>query len=364
MTDVLISGAGIAGPTLAYWLARHGFRPTVVERYQGLRSSGNPIDVRGPAVPVADGMGILPRLRASATDATGMVVLDGGGRPVARLGLPAHRDGEVELPRGDLAATVADAARDHAEFVYDDTIVSLAQDGDGVDVTFDRTAPRRFDLVIGADGLHSTVRRLAFGPEERYVRHAGLFVATMPLGEPADLPHDIVLYNTPGRLVSIHPARGKALVAFIFRGTANGFDYLDTAAYPRLVAGAYAGVGWQVPRLLDRLRHTDEVYLDSVSQVRLDTWTRGRVTLVGDAASCVSLLGDGSSLAMAGAHTLASELAECSDHGTALRRYEAAHRRLVEPRQRGMGRGAALLVPRTRFGVATRNLAARVARRL
>ena len=130
--------------------------------------------------------------------------------------MPAARGDEVELPRGDLAAALYDAARDHAEFVFDDTIAALQQDEGGVDVTFDRADPRRFDLVVGADGLHSAVRQLAFGPERDFVRHIGVWVATMPLGSLVDHPHDVLMYNTPGRLVSLHPSRAKALVAFIF----------------------------------------------------------------------------------------------------------------------------------------------------
>ncbi|MEU4404494.1 FAD-dependent monooxygenase [Streptosporangium sp. NPDC023963] len=363
--NVLISGGGIAGPTLSYWLARHGFRPTVVERARGLRSSGNPVDVRGPALPVAEEMGIMPRLRDLATRTTAMSVVDASGRQIARVAMPATRSAagnrEVELPRGDLAAALYETARDDAEFLFDDTIVTLRQDEHGVDVTFDRAGPRRFDLVIGTDGLHSTVRRLAFGPESGFVRHMGVYVATLPLDGPVDHPHDVLMYNTPGRLVSIHPARGHAVAAFIFRGPAiGGFDHRDTEQHRRIVADAYAGVGWRVPELLERLRKTEDLYFDSVSHVRLPTWARGRVALLGDAASCVSLFGDGSSLAIAGARTLAKALAtHPADHAGAFRRYEAEHRALVDPKQRNVGRATALLVPRTRLGIAARNLAAR-----
>jgi 2-polyprenyl-6-methoxyphenol hydroxylase-like FAD-dependent oxidoreductase len=363
MTDVLISGAGVAGSTLAYWLARHGLRPTVVERAQAMRSSGNPVDVRGPAVPVAEAMGIMPRLREAATTATTMSLLGASGRPVTRVRTPAAKGQrpEVEVPRSDLASILYEAARPDAEFVFDDTITALRPDADGVEVTFDRTAPRRFDLVVGADGLHSTVRRLAFGPEHDLVHHLGLYVATLPLGRPADRPDEVVLFNTPGRLASIHPARGTALAAFIFRAPAiPDLDHRDTARHRQIVLDAYTGAGWEVPRLLDALRKADEFYFDSVSAVRLPAWSRGRITLVGDAASCVSLLGDGSSLAIAGAHTLAEALAATHDTADALRDYERRHRKLVAPKQRNIGIAAAMLIPKTRLGISARNLAARV----
>lgn len=363
MRTVLISGAGIAGNTLAWWLARHGFRPTVVECATGQRSSGNPVDVRGPALPVVTAMGLWERLREAATPVTGVRLVDDAGTTVARVPMAATAGGPgIEIPRADLAAILHRAAADDdVEFRYDDTITGLVEDPGGVDVTFAVGPPRRFDLVVGADGLHSTVRRLAFGPEVEHVRHLGTWVATLPLGVPADEPHDVLLHNTPGRLVSVHPARGSALAAFIFRGPAiDGFDHRDLAWHKRLLVAAYADRrGWRVPELLDRACAADNLWLDSVSRVHLPRWSRGRIVLVGDAASCVSLFGDGSSLAVAGAHTLAEALA-ADDHPTALRRYEARHRRRTEPRRRTARYAAGLIVPRTRLGLAVRNAGVRI----
>lgn len=362
---VLISGAGIAGPTLAHFLARHGFRPTIVERARGLRSSGNPIDVRGPALPVAEELGIMPQLRAAATHVTSMLVIDADGRPAGRVPMPTTKSAagnrEVELPRGALATILKEAVQDDAELLWNDAITSLSQDEGGVDVTFERAGPRRFDLVVGCDGLHSSVRRLVFGPERDFVRHMGVWVATMPVDGPVEHPHEVLMHNTPGRLVSIHPSAGQPMAAFIFRGPmVEGFDHRDAAQHKRIVTDAYAGAGWRVPELLDRLRETSDLYFDSVSQVRLPAWSCGRVTLLGDAASCVSLFGDGSSLAMAGAHTLALALAATpADHASAFTAYEAAHRVRTTAKQRAVGRAKALLIPKTRLGIATRNVIAR-----
>ncbi|MEV4110059.1 FAD-dependent monooxygenase [Nonomuraea sp. NPDC049695] len=363
---VLISGAGIAGSTLAYWLARHGFRPTVVERATGLRSSGSPVDVRGPAVEVAERMGLMDRLRAAATTATGMAFVNDAGRRVGGVNTRAmQRAGgsrEVEVTRTDLAAILYEAARDSAEYLFGDTMTAIRQDETGVEVTFDQAAPRRFDLVIGADGLHSMTRRLAFGPESAFVRHMGLYVATMPLDGPAEQQSEVVIHNSPGRMVAIHPVRGRALAAFIFRAPAvEGFDHRDTEQHRRILADAYAGAGWQVPELLERARTAEDLWFDSVSQVRIDRWHDGRVALLGDAASSVSLFGDGSTLAMAGAYTLAMELAATpADPQAAFARYEAAHRTLVDPRQDNVAAAAALMVPATRIGIDTRNLASRL----
>jgi len=388
MRNVLIVGAGVAGPTLAYWLARAGFQPTVVERAQGQRSSGNPVDVRGPALPVAEAMGVIPALREAATTVTAMRLIDSRGRRRGRLPMPAGRSAagteEIEVPRADLATILYEAARDHAEFLFDDTVTGFSQDPDGVDVTFERSAPRRFGLVVGADGLHSTVRRLAFGPEEQFVRHLGVYVATLPLGEPVDHPDEALMYNTPGRLISVHPSRDHALLAFIFRGAAiPGFDHRDVALHKRVLLQAYANDrNWLVPEYLERVRSAEDLYFDSVSKVVLPSWTNGRVTLLGDAAASVSLFGDGSSMAMAGAQTLANALSEAGaesesggrgcgesdsnvnsdgDLATALKRYEAEHRRRTDPKGRNARFSAAMIVPSTRSGIALRNAAARIA---
>jgi 2-polyprenyl-6-methoxyphenol hydroxylase-like FAD-dependent oxidoreductase len=360
MTTVLISGAGVAGPTLAYWLARHGFQPTVVERAEGLRSSGNPVDVRGQAMPIAERMGLVQALRDAATTAKALSLIDASGREIVRIPTPAAKGTEIELPRTDLAAILYDAAKADAEWMFHDTITALEQDQNGVNVTFEHQAPRRFDLVVGADGLHSNVRRLAFGPEREYVHHLGGYIATVPFGRSADQQDLVQLYNTPGRLVAIHPSRDNAGAAFIFRRpVVDDLDYRDLAQHKRIVAEAYAGIGWRVPELLDLLQAADDVYFDGISVVRIPTWANGRVVLLGDAASCVSLFGDGSSHAMVAAYELARALAN-TDHDRAFRTYEHEHRRRVEPKQRAVGWSAAMLVPKTRLGIALRNTAARV----
>jgi len=277
---VLISGAGVAGPTVAYWLARHGFRPTVVERAAGLRTSGSPVGVRGPAVQVAERMGVMERLRQAGTDATATSFVNRSGRRVGRVTMRAlqrvTRSRKAELTRTDLAAILYQASRDSAEYVIG-TMTALSQDRDGVDDTFEKAAPRRFDLLIGADGLHSATRRLAFGPELQFVRLAGIYVATLPLNAPAGHQRDIVMYNAPGRMVAIHPVHGRTLAAFIFRHPlVEGFDHRDIEQHRQMLTHTYEGDGWRVPELLDRVRATDDLWLDSVSQVRMDRWANGR----------------------------------------------------------------------------------------
>ena len=163
---VLISGAGIAGCTLAYWMARNGWSVTVMERGASLRTSGSPVDVRGPAAHVAERMNIASQLRDARIRLDGMTLLDSAGRRVARVDIGTLRSllapHDVEIARGDLALTLHAASADHAEYVFGDSIMALIQDDNGVDVTFERSRARRFDLVVGADGMHSIVRRLVY----------------------------------------------------------------------------------------------------------------------------------------------------------------------------------------------------------
>jgi len=359
--NVLISGAGIAGCTLAYWLARYGHTATVVERGGAIRSSGAPVDVRGPAAQVAEEMGIARRLQDASTRVGGLSLLDGSGRRRAHIDLVGLRRSmtmrHVELPRGDLAAILHEASRDTAEFIFGDSIASLTQDDRAIEVTFERSAPRSFDLVIGADGLHSVVRRLAFGPEARFVHHAGLYAATLPLPRGLDPQGEILMLNAPDRCVALHPSRDTPVALFIFwQPEIADLDHHDAEQHKRLVEEVFGDLGWKVPEMLAAVRTATALYFDAVSQVVMTDWARGRAALVGDAASCVSLFGDGSTLAIAGAHTLASALAKSpDDHAEAFRRYQSRHGKLVAGKQRDLTRVASMLVPRTERGITWRN---------
>ncbi|MEU2255144.1 FAD-dependent monooxygenase [Nocardia xishanensis] len=362
----LISGAGVGGATLAYWLARNGFDVTVVERAAGERSSGNPVDVKGPAIEVVEKMGIMPRLREVASPVDRMTFVDGAGRRVAGIPLRMFQDGagerEVEVPRADLASILLEAGRDQVEFLWGDTITGLVQDAAGVDVTFAEARPARFDVVIGADGLHSTVRRLTFGPEHAFVRHTGMYVATLPIDAPFGDDPDVVIYNMPGRAVAVHPSKGHAIAAFMFRrGAVADYDHRDLDSHKRLVLDAFADGSWRLPELLDLVRAADDLYFDSISRVRLPRWSSGRIGLTGDAAAAVSLFGDGSTLAIAGAYRLAEELGRSpADIQAALRRYETGHRPMVDAKRQSFRFARAMLLPATRSGIALRNTAARL----
>lgn len=350
---VLISGASVAGPALAYWLHRHGFAPTIVERAPALRDGGYAVDFRGEAhLTVLRRMGILDALRAARTGTGSMSYVNSAGKPQAKL--PADLfAGDLEVLRGDLARILYDATKEHTEYVFGDSVTSLAEDADGVHVTFERGAPRRFDLVIGADGLHSRTRSLAFGPEERYVKHLGVYCAIFTTANHLGLDRTGHAYRTAGRLVAMYSAREntEAKALFYFGSPQLDLDRRDVTRQQQLLAEQFAGNGWQSDHLLEQMRHAPDFYFDSVGQVRMDSWSRGRVALLGDAAYCPSSLsGMGSGLALVGAYVLAGELAAArGDHRTAFARYEREMRAYAEGCQK-MGDGVAkLMVPESRL---------------
>ena len=356
---VLISGAGIAGATLAALLGRAGHGVTVVERDQGVRSSGNPVDVRKGAYQVAERLGVMSRLQDAATKVRELIFVDDDGQRVASM-RTRQSDREVEVPRADLSAILVEAGDGDAEFLFDEMINELHADDHGVEVIFDRAAPRRFDLVVGADGIHSGVRRLAFGPEADFVEPLGMYVATARLGVPLERDDLVIMHNEPGTAVALHPGTGSSLVAFMFRSHV-GIDHRDFDAGRQLLKEVYRNVGWRTEELLSAYLATEDVYFDSISRIRMSTWSHGRVTLLGDAASCVSLFGDGSSSAMEGAATLCASLGESPhDIPAALARYESAHRAVTRPRQRGVLIASHLLIPRSRLGIALRDQALRL----
>ena len=343
---VLISGASVAGPALAYWLRLGGATPTVVERAPAPRRGGQAIDVRGAALTVVERMELLEPLRAMRTRMHGMSMLDGDGNELMRSTEYAPSSGrldsdDIEVLREDLTGLLAERTAD-VEYVYGDSIAALHQDRDGVDVTFERGAPRRFDLVVGADGLHSTVRRLAFGPEAEILRHLGMYVAVYTTDNVLGLDNWQVWLRNDAAGAGIYPARDNTelRVNVGFMSGPVDYDHRDLDGQRRLVAEHAAGLGWEMPRLLKAMWDAPDFYFDAMAQIVTDTWTNGRVTLVGDAGYCASpMSGQGTSLALVGAYVLAEELTRdpaaltARDPGAALARYEARMRPFVELNQ-------------------------------
>jgi 2-polyprenyl-6-methoxyphenol hydroxylase-like FAD-dependent oxidoreductase len=364
--NVLISGGGIAGPALAFWLTRRGFAVTIVERAPAPRPGGQAVDLRGAGRTVAERMGLLDAIRAVSLDQRGIAWVRDDGRIVARMPVDAFGGegivSEIEVLRGDLSSVLHEATRGETEYLFDDTVTALEQDEHGVRVTFLRSAPRRFDLVVGADGSHSVVRGLTFAPEADCAQPIGCYVSWFTTPADLDLDGWFLMYNAPGGLVaSVRPGRlpGEHKAGLSFRSAPLPLDRADVPAQKALVAERFAGVGWEVPRLVAAMDAAPDFVLDSMAQVRLPAWSRGRVVLLGDAAWCPTpLTGLGTSLALVGAYVLAGELeAADGDLGEAFRRFEQVLRPYVASSQQlppgGVGSYAPMSRARIRLGTAS-----------
>ncbi len=325
MTHVLISGASVAGPALAYWLHRHGMRATVVERAPAVRPGGLAIDFRGSAMTVLDRMGILDEVRRHATDMGDATVVDADGATVAVMP-SAIFTGDLEVLKADLTRILHDLTAPDTEYVFDNSITALTEEADGVLVEFERGPARRFDLVVGADGVHSKVRSLAFGPEKNYIQSLGYYFASFTLPNYLNLRRSGLAHLADDRTVNIFSRSDdtEARAGFMFP-VGPETPPRDAETQRRLLSEAYAHVGWEAPRILAELAGSPDFYFDEMSRVVMNRWSTGRVALIGDAGYCSSpMSGRGTSQALLGAYVLAGELAR-SDHATAF----AAHERVL-----------------------------------
>src|SRR4051794_13807197 len=331
---VLISGASVAGPVLAYWLGAFGFCPTVVERTAQLRAGGggHAVDLFGPVLDVMDWMGLRDQIGQARTTTEVMTMIRPGRRPVEapmEMLSAGVSDRHLEIMRGDLAQIVFEATRGQVEYIFGDSVVTLEDNGSRVDVTFEHADPRSCDLVVGADGLHSTTRRLRFGPELDFTRFLGGYLAVFTVPNDLELSHRMVGLSVPGRTAWLYPVGDGTLAraGFLWRTPRpHVVDRHDLDVQRRLLRNLYGDLGWEVPRLLAHLDRADDLYLDSITQVVMPRWTSGRVALVGDAGYCPGpAVGGGTSLAIVGAYVLAAELAAAGgDHVTSFPAYERA----------------------------------------
>jgi 2-polyprenyl-6-methoxyphenol hydroxylase-like FAD-dependent oxidoreductase len=363
---VLISGAGIAGPALAHWLHRHGIEPVVVEQAPGPRPGGHAVDLRGVARDVAERMGIMPAVEADRVDERGIALVNRRGRRIG--GMPADLFGgegivaEIEIARGDLSRILYDATVPYTDYRFGDRIMALTQDASGVDVTFRSGTTERFDVVVGADGVHSGVRALAFGPESDFVQYLGGYGAYFTVPDPGDLDHWFLLYNAPGGLVAgLRPERGgTAKASLTFRSPDLG--RLAPAAQQQVLRERMTGAGWRVDEFLAAMPSADDFYFDSICQVHVGQWHRNRVVLLGDAGYCGSpLAGLGTSAALVAAYVLAGELARSpGDPEAAFAAYQSKLTDYVATAQELPPGGMKMFAPRSRLVIALRALSWRM----
>jgi 2-polyprenyl-6-methoxyphenol hydroxylase-like FAD-dependent oxidoreductase len=346
---VLISGASIAGPALAFWLRRYGFRTTVVERAPALRPGGYAVDFRGASVRVLERMGLLAEVERLQTRIGAITIVDKDHKKVASMP-DGFTSGELEILRGDLAGIFHHATREDTEYIFGDSIAGMKESDDGVDVVFEMGGSRRFDLVVGADGLHSKVRSLAFGEEAKFVHYLGYYVSIFTVPNYLNLDKSGLYYGTLGKKVGYFnsgtPGESKASFFFATESCRRG----DIAQQKMILREHFAQEAWEVPRLLELMNTAPDFYFDSVSQVKMQRWSAGRCVLLGDAAYCASpLSGMGTGMAVVGAYILAGELAEAGgDYQIAFERYESLMREFVNKCQGIADGGGDWFVPRTR----------------
>ena len=368
---IAINGAGIAGPTLAYWLRESGHEVLLIEESSQLRTGGYAIDFWGVGYDIAEKMGLLPRIRELGYQVREVRYVNRHGRKSGGFSVDVFRrmtNGRfTELRRSDLAATIYRALDGKVETIFGDSVARIGDRGNRVRIDFDHAAPREVNLVIGADGLHSRVRRLVFGPEAGFEVSLGYHVAAFEIE--GYRPRDelvAVSHAVPGRqILRLSLRDDMTLFLFVFRD-----EYL-TAESPSseqecksVLTNVFADVGWECPQILAAMENVRGVYFDHVSQIRLDRWTKGRTALIGDAAACVSLVaGEGTGLAMAEAYVLAGELHECGGaHIAAFARYEKRMMPFLKRKQESAVKFASSFAPKSAFGITFRNYVSRLLR--
>jgi 2-polyprenyl-6-methoxyphenol hydroxylase-like FAD-dependent oxidoreductase len=366
--DVLISGAGIAGPTLAYWLLEYGINPTIVERSPAPRTGGYVIDFWGAGFEIADRMGLSEDIKKRGYQVEEVRIVNGRGERVA--GFPAATFARAtqgrytSLPRGVLASAILRTIVSKVEIIFNDSVSAIQESSSTVDVRFESGRRRNFDVVVGADGLHSRVRQLIFGPEDKFEKYLGYKVAAFEA--PGYQPRDeltYVMYTEVGQQVGRFALRGNStMFLFTFEDPMLGpRQDGDINAHKAVLRERFGRSGWECSQILDALDRTNELYFDRVSQTLMNPgqglWTRGRVTLLGDAAFCVSFLaGQGSALAMVAAYILAGELSRSrGDYTGAFARYQRLFAPFVAQKQKAALRFAGSFAPHSRLSLFLRN---------
>ncbi len=363
--NILISGAGIAGTALAYWLKKFGFNPTIIEEANDLREGGYVIDFVGAGFDVAEKMGILPDLKITDVKIKELVFVDKNGSRKGSLNSFRMRsilnNRYLNLFRSDLAKVIYNHLDKDIEFIFGDSITHIEQNADGILTTFKSGKVRSFDLVIGADGLHSNVRSLMFGDETNFEKYFGYYVAAFTIGNYLSRnclirsDNSYFSYTLPGKQVDIYSmSEDKLTTLFVFSSDQKlNYNHHNIDEQKKILRNEFRNVGWENPSLLERLDSASDFYFDSVSQIRMEHWSEGRVSLLGDAAFAPSLLaGQGSSLAMVAAYILAGELRDAGgNYERAFQQYEKIFKPFIDYKQNVAKSFAHTLVPHNSFSI-------------
>jgi 2-polyprenyl-6-methoxyphenol hydroxylase-like FAD-dependent oxidoreductase len=361
--NVLISGAGIAGTTLAYWLKKFGFNPIVLEHAPRLREGGYAIDFWGTGFDVAEKMGIVPDLENADIGISEVMFVDEQNKRKGAMNYQQlkklMRGRALTLLRSDLAKIIYDHLDKDIEIIFDHTITQIEQLENEIRVTFSGGKKMLFDLVIGADGLHSNVRDLVFGPEVQFEKYYGYYTASFTIESNVDTGRAFLTYNLPGKQAAVYSTGGNRSAAFfIFTSSQKlSYDHHNMEEQKQILRKEFEHAAWKCPELLSKMDAAPDFYFDTVSQIRMSSWSKGRVTLAGDACDCPSLLsGQGSTLAIVGAYVLAGELKEANgNYKTAFEQYQNIFKPFLDNKQKVAQSFSKSLVPKSRFGIWVRN---------
>ncbi|GHN00332.1 oxidoreductase [Cytophagales bacterium WSM2-2] len=351
----LVSGASIAGLTMAYWLNRYGYKVTVVEISAGLKKGGSPIDIRAEAIDVAERMGIYEKIKAMSLETT-IEFVNAENECIGTLnGLGKDESGrDIELHRNHLIEIIQESAGPDIEYLFSNSIQTINQDENTVTVTLKDGQTRNFDFLFGADGVHSSVRRLVFGNEENYNHFCGAYFAILNVDKNNERQNAGRMYNMPSKMAGIST---KGNLILLFKSPKLIYDYSNASQHKQILNEKFSECGWQIPAILKTMTNSNELYFDEICQIKMSSWTKGRVALIGDAAHCSGFpTGMGSSLAMHGATLLADELkASNGDYQSAFSKYDTSLHPVVEAIQATVMHGLSFLVPDTEEAISSRN---------
>jgi 2-polyprenyl-6-methoxyphenol hydroxylase-like FAD-dependent oxidoreductase len=361
--SILISGASFAGLSTAYWMNKSGYKVTIVEIAEGLKKGGTPVNIEGNTIGIVKRMGLFDQILSNQLS---MEMIEfKNSDDVTERSVPANKDGkeaakpEYEIERNVLLNMMFEIVKDEVEFIFGESIVSLTEGNDSVDVSFKGGSKRSFDLVFGCDGIHSAVRKYCFGDEAEFSHFLKAYFSITIVNKLLIPENTTQMYNEPGKAIMLNAYNGKTdIVLCFFSEQEIPYDYRDEGQQRNMIFDQFSGLGWRTPELLDEVKQSKTFYFDKLCQIKMPSWTNGRVALVGDAGYCASpAAGKGGSLAIDGAAALADAFEKChGDFELAFREYNESFRPFLEEVQANAAKfGVEFLIPRTVEAIRRRN---------